>query len=149
MAGTVEQTGADLLAERGLAGEPARPIVLAGVSDSAWGEAVIRRGVELACDNDADLLVVHANIADGTARSPRSRLGDYQDLTEEMGGSYQEVLGESPSRALAEVARSSKASTVVVASHRSRLGELLRGSVATQLRRLLPDTTVEEVRSRS
>jgi two-component system sensor histidine kinase KdpD len=148
MGGTVEQTGSALLTERGLAGAPARPVVVAGVSGSAWGEAVIRRGVELACDEDADLLVVHANIADGTAPSGRSRLGDDQDLTEKVGGSYQEVLGESPGRALAEVARSRGASTVVVASHRSRLGELLRGSVAGQLRRLLPDVRVDEVRSR-
>jgi two-component system sensor histidine kinase KdpD len=149
MAGTLDQTGAELLAERGLAGEPVRPVVVAGVSDSAWGEAVIRRGVELACDDDADLLVVHANVADGTARPGRSRLTQYRDLTEKMGGRYLEVLGESASRALADVARSNGASRLVVARHRGKVGELLRGSVATQLRRLLPDTPVVEVQTRS
>jgi hypothetical protein len=33
----------------------------------------------------------------------------------------------------------------VVARHRSRLSELTRGSVASQLRRLLPGTRLEEV----
>jgi two-component system, OmpR family, sensor histidine kinase KdpD len=146
MAGTVEQTATALLEERGLAGEPARPVVVAGVSESAWGEAVIRRGVQLACDADADLLVVHANIADGTARTRRSPLGRYQDLTAKMGGTYTEVTGESVGHALAEVARSSGAASVVVANHRSRLGGLLRVSVAGQLRRLLPGVRVEEVR---
>jgi hypothetical protein len=38
---------------------------------------------------------------------------------------------------------------VVVARHRSRFSELVRGSVAAQLRRLLPGTPVEEVRDRA
>jgi two-component system, OmpR family, sensor histidine kinase KdpD len=149
IAGSMEETGAALLEERGLIDEPPRPVVVAGVSESAWGEAVIRRGVELACDADGELLVVHANIADGTARSGPSPLGYYQDLTTTMGGTYLEVLGETPSRALAEVARSRGASSVVIASHRSRLGALLRGSVASQLRRLLPHVRVEEVHERA
>jgi two-component system sensor histidine kinase KdpD len=149
VAGTTEEIGAALLEQRGLTGEPPRPMVVAGVSESAWGEAVIRRGVDLACDADGELLVVHANIADGTVRSNPSPLGYYQDLTTVMGGTYVEVVGESPSRALAEVARSRGASSVVVASHRGRLGALLRGSVAAQLRRLLPDVRVEEVHERT
>ena len=72
MAGTVEQVGADLLVRRGLAETAPRRVVMAGVSGSGWGEAVIRRATELACDDDADLLVVHARIADGAARfTPR------------------------------------------------------------------------------
>jgi nucleotide-binding universal stress UspA family protein len=65
-----------------------------------------------------------------------------------MGGTYLEVDGESPGRVLAEVARSSGAARVVVASHRSRLGAFLRGSVSGQLRRLLPGIPVEEVHER-
>ena len=145
MTGTVDQAGEALLAERGLAGVPRRPVVIAGVSESDWGEAVIRRGAELACHADADLLVVHANVADGSSPSARSPLRRYQDLAAKMGGSYTEAVGESPARVLAEVVRSSGASRVVVARHRSRFGELLRGSVAKQLRRLLPDLPVEEV----
>jgi two-component system, OmpR family, sensor histidine kinase KdpD len=148
MADNVEDTGEGLLADRGLAAGPARPVIVAGVSESDWGEAVIRRGFQLACDADADLLVVHANIADGSAPSERSPLSRYQDLAAKMGGSYTEALGESPARVLAEVARSSGASGVVVARHRGRFGELLRGSVAQQLRRLLPGVPVEEVRER-
>jgi two-component system sensor histidine kinase KdpD len=149
LADTMEQTGAVLLAEHGLAGAAPRPVVVAGVSESAWGDAVIRRAVELACDADAELLVVHANIADGSARAGSSPLPRYRDLTANMGGTYLEVLGESPGRALAELARTRGASRVVVARHRSRVGELLRGSVAAQLRRLLPGVPVEEVHSLS
>jgi two-component system sensor histidine kinase KdpD len=148
LAGTVAEAGAALLAERGLDGQPPRPVIVAGVSGSPWGEAVIRRAVGMACDADADLVVVHANIADGTAPSARSLLPHYRDLTTNMGGTYVEVDGESVGRVLAEVARSSGAASVVVASHRSRIGALLRGSVAGQLRRLVPGMPVEEVRER-
>jgi two-component system, OmpR family, sensor histidine kinase KdpD len=149
MAGTVEDVGSALLAERGLSPDTPRPVVVAGVPGSDWGEVVIRRGADAACADDADLLVVHANIADGTA-PPR---GDYlrrdRELTAEMGGTYTEVDAESASQGLAEVVRSAGAARVVVARHRSRLAELVRGSVASQLRRLLPEVSVEEVHERA
>jgi two-component system, OmpR family, sensor histidine kinase KdpD len=145
LAGTVAEVGASLLVRRGLVQPAARPVVLAGVSDSDWGEAVIRRAVELATDDDADLVVAHARLSDGSARARQDVLEHYRDLTEQVGGNYSEVAGESAAGALADVARSVGASKVVVARHRSRLGELAHGSVAARLRRLLPGTDVEEV----
>ncbi len=149
MAGAVEDVGADLLVRRGLAETASRGVVMAGVSGSGWGEAVIRRAMELACDDDADLLVVHVRIADGEPRSRRAVLAQLRDLTAEFGGSYTEVDGESPSRTLADLVHTRGASRVVVARHRSRLGELVRGSVASQLRRLLPGTPIDEVHERA
>jgi two-component system, OmpR family, sensor histidine kinase KdpD len=143
--GTLDEVGPDLLARRGLANEPPRPVVVAGVSGSSWSEAVILRGMQVACDEDADLLVVHARLTDGPVRHNQEALDRYRELTEEMGGSYTEVDGERPAPAIAEVARARGASRVVVGRHRSRLSELVRGSVARQLRRLLPGTPLEEV----
>jgi two-component system, OmpR family, sensor histidine kinase KdpD len=143
--GTIEQVGPDLLARHGLLDGPQRPVVVAGVSGSNWSGAVIRRAVELACDDDADLVVVHAKGADVPAGGSESELDRYRQLTEEMGGSYTEVDGEPPATAIANLARNLGASKVVVARHRSRLSELARGSVATQVRRLLPGTPLEEV----
>jgi two-component system sensor histidine kinase KdpD len=148
MANNIEQAGLDLLTRRGLTAPASRPVVVAGVSDSVWGEAVIRRATQLACDEDADLFVVHARIPDGSAQS-NVNLAHYRDLTEELGGTYIEVEGESPARVLAEQADAALAVKLVVARHRSRLGELTRGSVASQLRRLRPDIPVEEVRERA
>jgi two-component system sensor histidine kinase KdpD len=65
MAGTIEIVGDELLARRGLAEPSARPVVVAGDSGSRWGELVIRRATELARADDAQLLVVHVQIADG------------------------------------------------------------------------------------
>jgi two-component system, OmpR family, sensor histidine kinase KdpD len=143
--GSVDEVGTDLLAQRGLAGTSTRPVVIAGVSDSVWGEAVIRRAMELACNDDADLLVVHAKVADGGGPTHDDVLDRYRDMSVELGGSYTEVDGASPAQALAEMARTLGATKVVVGRHRSRLSELARRSVAAQLHRLLPGTTLEEV----
>jgi two-component system sensor histidine kinase KdpD len=144
--GSVAQIGADLLDQRGLADPASRAVVIAGVSDSAWGEAVIRRATELASDAEADLLVVHARLTDGSSRTNPALLESHRKLTEQMGGHYIETEGESPARVLAAQADGRAVSRFVVARHRSRLGELARGSVAGRLRRLKPDIPVEEVR---
>jgi two-component system sensor histidine kinase KdpD len=147
MAGTVDEVGADLLRREGLDELTPRRLVVAGVSESDWGERVLRRAAELASDDDADLLVVHVNLADGLGHPRRDALERYRDLTTELGGVYTEVVGSTPAEGLAETARAHRATKVVVARHRSRLGELARGSVAARLRRLVPEVTVDEVRS--
>ena len=143
---TVRTVGDELLALRGLASAATRPLVVAGVSDSDWGERVIRRAAELAAEDDADLLVVHVNVADGFTPRPGARLERYRHETVELGGTYTEIEGDRPADALADAVRSRGAHRVVVARHRSRLGELARGSVVSRLRRLLPDTMVDVVR---
>ena len=146
MDGAAEEAATELLAARGLIDPASRPLVVAGVSESEWGERVIRRAQKLALTDDADLLAVHVNVSDGFLHRGRDALDHYRDLTAELGGTYAEVQGTAPADALAEVARARGASRVVVARHRSRLGELARGSVASRLRKLLPDTHVTEVR---
>ena len=140
--------GEELLAGRGLAPLSVRPVVIAGVSGSDWGEAVILRAAEVACDRDSDLVVVHANIADGTAPRHPEMLEYYRQLTESLGGSFIEVNSESAARALADQAGGRAVSAAVVARHRSVLSEAIRGSVARRLRKLLPGVPVEEVHQR-
>ncbi len=68
MAESVDVVGIDLLVRHGLEEMAPRPLVVAGVSDSAWGERVIRRAAEVAIADDADLLVVHVKLADRLGR---------------------------------------------------------------------------------
>ncbi|HVM65167.1 MAG TPA: universal stress protein [Acidimicrobiales bacterium] len=148
MDGNEEEVAAQLLARRGLVEPAKRPLIIAGVSESDWGEPVVRRAVRIAEGCDGDLLVVHVRVADGFARHDRGALERYRDMANAVGGSYLEVESQSPADGLAEVARARGADRVVVARHRSRLGELARGSVAGRLRHLLPDVGVSEVRRR-
>ena len=146
MAGNVNEVGDEILLRSGLADAQSRPLVLAGVSGSDWGEAVLRRASDVAAEQDADLLVAHVNVADGVAHRPGPTLARYRRETAELGGTYIEVDGRDPAHGLAATAAARGASWVVVARHRSLLGELARGSVASRLHRLLPDAHIDVVR---
>jgi two-component system sensor histidine kinase KdpD len=145
----IEAAGDALLADRGLAPLNPRSVVMAGVSDSPWGEPVIIRAAQMACDYDADLLVVHARVHDGTGLPHPEVLDWYRQLTEGLGGSFVEADGDSAAGVLADQASERSASAVVVARHRSAFTEVLRGSVPRRLRRLNPDLAVVEVRQRA
>jgi two-component system sensor histidine kinase KdpD len=145
MAGTAETVGEDLLARRGLTGPSGTSVVIAGDSGSPRGEAVIHRAAELARADDADLLVVHVQIADGLARRPAPDLARHRELTAGLGGTYTKVQGNAVAQGLADTARAQNAATVVVGHHRSRLAELAHRSVSSRLRRLLPAVAIEEV----
>jgi two-component system, OmpR family, sensor histidine kinase KdpD len=145
VAGTAETVGEDLLVRHGLAEPPPASLVIAGDSGSRWGEAVIHRAAELARADDAQLLVVHVQLDDGLAGPATQDLARHRELTAELGGAYTNLPGHAVAQALADSARTKRAATVVVGRHQSRLAELVRGSTAARLRRLLPAVAVEEV----
>ena len=145
VAGTAEAVGEDLLVRRGLAEPSAPPVVIAGDSGSPRGEAVIHRAAELARADDADLLVVHVQVADGLSRRPAPGLARHQELTAGLGGTYTEIEGNAVAQGLADAARAQGAATVVVGHRRSRLAGLAVGSMSSRLRRLLPAVAIEEV----
>src|SRR5262249_56357265 len=93
MAGTVEAVGDELLVRLGLAEPSAQAVVVAGDSGSRWGELVIRRAAELARADDAELLVVHVQIADGLTHPAPQELGQHRELTAGLGGTYTQVTG--------------------------------------------------------
>jgi len=146
MEGDARAIGDDLLLRRGLIELPTRPVVVAGVSGYGQDESVIRDAFMLARQDDADLLVVHVKILDGSApRREHQALERDRELTSELGGTYIEVEGNAPATALAEIARARHASRVVVASNPPRVWLLSRFTVGARLRRLLPQMTVDEV----
>jgi two-component system sensor histidine kinase KdpD len=146
MAGSVDSIAGAVLARQGVGPLAPRPMVLAGVSGSDWGENVIRRAAVLAAEDDADLLVVHVNVGEGLGRRRAGTLERYRDTTLDAGGRYAELDGTSAADTLADTARDGHATRVVIARHRSWLGELVRGSVASRIRRLVPGIPVDEVR---
>jgi two-component system sensor histidine kinase KdpD len=146
---SVEAVGEALLTDRGLGPLNPRSVVMAGVTDSPWGGPVIMRAARMACDDDADLFVVHARVRDGTGDSHPEVLAYYRQLTEGLGGSFVEVDGDTAAGVLADQASERNVSAVVVARHRSVLSEAFRVSVARRLHRLKPATPVVEVHERT
>jgi two-component system, OmpR family, sensor histidine kinase KdpD len=145
VAGTVEAVGTDLLVRHGLIDGPARPLVVAGVSGSRRSEQVVRAAAQLAGDDGADLVVVHARVDDGLSVRRQQELRRDRALAEELGGTFSEIEGSSPAQVLADVARAHCSSRVVVAPSRSRLRNAARWSVGSRLRRLVPGKAVDEV----
>src|SRR5262249_25065300 len=139
--GAVEETFAVL--DRATAD---RPKVIAGVSGSPRGAAVVQRAAVLAGDDGADLVVVHVHLADGLGRQ-EERLDHYRQMADDLGARYRRISGSDAADSLADVAVSERAERVVVAAHGSRLIKLLRGSIASRIRRLVPRIEVVEVRS--
>lgn len=143
--GEVDTVGKELLLQRGLIEPPPPKLVATGVSGSRRGEHVIRTAAELAREGDADLVVIHVKDADGLSSRQRQELQRNRKLAVELGGSFSEIDGTAPAQALAEIACSRGASRVVVGRERSRFSKSARWSVASRLRRLLPEATVDEV----
>ena len=139
MAGTLDEEG-PVIVGRYTDSRP-RPAVIAGISGSEGGEAVIRRAAEMADAEDAALLVVH--VGQGVGQSTTS--AEYRRLAQSLGATYMEIRSDDPVDGLATAAAEHNAEAVVVGRHRSRWVELLRGSVARRLGRRLPKITVEPV----
>jgi len=123
---------------------PARQKVIAGVSSSIRGQAVIERAAVLAGEDDAELEVVHVELQDGLGRQPE-RLEHYREMAQSVGARYREVYGVNAADTLGDLARSERARRVVVGARRSRLTNLVRGSVASRIRRRAPGIEVDEV----
>ncbi|HEX4531793.1 MAG TPA: universal stress protein [Acidimicrobiia bacterium] len=123
---------------------PARQKVIAGVSSSIRGQAVIERAAVLAGEDDAELEVVHVELQDGLGRQPE-RLEHYREMAQSVGARYREVYGVNAADTLGDLARSERARRVVVGARRSRLTNLVRGSVAARIRRRAPGIDVDEV----
>ena len=148
MNGTLEGAAAEMLEARGLVAA-SRPTVVAGVSDTGWGRHVIRRASERALEGDADLLVVHVSLDDAKTDRRSKNHTEYSDLVAEIGGVYVEMTAESVTEGLTRAVREHGASRLVVGRHRSRLGEIVHGSIVSRLRRLLPEVGIEAVREES
>ncbi len=148
MDGSLEAVAEEMLEARGLVA-PSRPTVVAGVSDTGWGQHVIRRASERAIEDDADLLVVHVSLADGMTHRRSQAHAQHRDSATAVGGFYVEMTAASVPEGLARAVRDHGASRLVVGRHRSRLGEIVHGSVVSRLRRLLPEVRIEMVREQS
>jgi two-component system sensor histidine kinase KdpD len=82
----------------------------------------------------AELLGVHVKSTDAVPDGGGSRLEEHKELLAELGGTYREVLGNDVAKAFVQTARAENATQLVIgATHRSRIHELLRGSIVNSV----------------
>ena len=109
-----------------------RERVVVAVTGAPGGEALVRRAARIATRARGELIGVHVTSSDGlrTDTTGAADLDRHRQLVTELGGSYHEVTGDDVGSALTDFARGQGATQLVMgASHRSRLAEVVRGSV--------------------
>jgi two-component system sensor histidine kinase KdpD len=113
-----------------------RERVVVAVTGAPSADDLIRRAARIASRSHGELLGVHVRSDDGL-RADDGHVGDQRRLLEEMGGTFHETAGSDIAASLVDFARAENATQLVLgASHRSRLAELVRGSVINRVVRL-------------
>ena len=101
-----------------------------GPHRSADGDRLVRRAARMAQRANGDLVAVHVRSQDGLTATATEALARQRTLVERLGGTYRDVVGDDVGKALVDTARRMNATQIVLgATRRSRLTELLRGSV--------------------
>ncbi|AZZ41482.1 DUF4118 domain-containing protein [Acidipropionibacterium jensenii] len=103
--------------------------VVVSLSGGSEGEVLLRRGARVASRSEGgELIAVHVTSQDAAGGPGAASLSSQRILTERLGGSYRQIVGEDVPTALVDFARSVSASQLVIGvSRRSRLSRLVTG----------------------
>jgi len=134
------QAGVDWLADHGLldaAGREGAALsggysegVVVALTGAPEAEHVLRRAAHIASSTRGSLTGIYVRVPSDTVESAPPWLAGQQRLLSELGGRYVELAGIDVASAVLEFARSEGARQLVLgATRRSRLEELLHGSV--------------------
>jgi two-component system, OmpR family, sensor histidine kinase KdpD len=107
----------------------ARERVVVALTGGPEGETLIRRAARIAARSaGGDLLAVHITTSDGLSGADPAALATQRRLTESLGGTYHQVVGDNVSEALLTFARAENATQLVLGvSRRGWLSSLLTG----------------------
>jgi two-component system, OmpR family, sensor histidine kinase KdpD len=107
----------------------ARERVVVALTGGPEGDTLIRRAARIAArSTGGDLLAVHVTKSDGLTGADPASLANQRRLTESLGGTYHQVVGENVPEALLTFARAENATQLVLGvSRRGWLASLLTG----------------------
>jgi two-component system sensor histidine kinase KdpD len=110
---------------------PVRPErIVVALTGAPEGEHVLRRATQIAAATSAVLIGVYVHEPSGLTEAEPAWLGRQRQLLSELGGRYVELAGIDVATTLLDFARTEDARQLVLgATRRSRLQELLHGSV--------------------
>ena len=132
VAGKVDEQLERYRADHGIAGTwEARERVVVALSGGPEGDTMIRRAARIAArTKGADLLAVHVTPGYGLAGADPAHLALQRVLTESLGGTYHQVVGDDIPHALLDFARGVNATQLVLGvSRRGRFAQLLARGV--------------------
>jgi two-component system sensor histidine kinase KdpD len=111
-----------------------RERVVVALSGHGSNQHLIRRAARMAARRGGDLLAVKVVSDDGLVGGGGEAERDLRELVRDLGGTLHEIVGNDVPGALLHFARAENATQLVLgASGRSRLTELLRGSVVARV----------------
>ena len=112
--------------------------IMVAVTGAPGSDAVIRRAARMAARAKGTLVAIHVG---GGEQTPQTdALNALKGLVADVGGTWVEITGDDPARALVEAARDQQATQLVVgATRRSRFEEWSRGSVVRKILRFAAD----------
>ena len=123
-----------------------RERVIVALTGAPGNDLIIRRAARIAGRIGGELLGVHVARGDGRAADAGGRLGEHRELLTELGGTYREAVGEDIAEVLVAIARAERATQIVIgSSRRTRLQELVGGSVVNDLLRRVRDLDVHVI----
>ena len=128
LAGKVEEQLDSYRAEHGIGATwETRERVVVALTGGIEGDTLVRRAARIAARNTgADLLAVHVTRSDGLTGAAPSTLARQRALTESLGGTYHQIVGDDVPRAMLAFAKAENATQLVLgASRRGRLAQLL------------------------
>ena len=106
----------------------ARERVVVGLTGGPEGDTLIRRAARIAARSSGDLLAVHVSQSHGLTGADPRRLSQQRQLTEDLGGSYHQIIGDNVPDALLSFARAENATQLVLGgSRRSLLASTFSG----------------------
>ena len=114
---------------------PTKERIVVAVTGGPESETLLRRGARLAQRAaGSDLLAVHVIAADGLRGADDRRVARAQQLVQQLGGTFHDVVGEDVSEAVVDFAAGANATMIVVGvSRHSRLRRLVNGSTGDRI----------------
>jgi two-component system sensor histidine kinase KdpD len=127
-----------------------RERIVVAMTGAPGGEHLVRRAARMATRAKGELLGVHVLSGEGLAGSPPGLLATHRRLLEDLGGTYHEVVGADPAKTLVNFARAEHATQLVLgASRKTRVSELIQGSVISRVARASGDIDVHVISTRN
>jgi two-component system, OmpR family, sensor histidine kinase KdpD len=114
-----------------------RERVVVAITGAPGTDRLIRRAARMALRAHGELFGVHVHPDTGLATESVDHVTVHRRLLEEVGGEYREVTGTDVASALIDFARAENATQIVLgATQRSRVHELIQGSIINRVVRL-------------
>lgn len=109
--------------------------ILVAVTGAPGNDTVIRRAARMAARMKGELLVVH--VVSGDAQTKSDGTGDLEELTRDVGGSWEVVYGDDVAATIMATAIDHQITQIVLGTSKlSRWQSLTRGSVIQQILRM-------------